>query len=153
LCSGLPCSAVTCCARVGGGSTPSSRFRREAKELRSLSSPRIFVRATSVGCFVVRTWVSRCAIGAVSTRRAGAVASSFSTPADKPIVFILRQNNNSAIRRRGSLPRKTGGIYTRTLSAFDCQRLVRGELYALAFSARFLGGFPFYLWRPLGGCR
>jgi len=97
---GLPCDAVICRTRLGGGSTPSSWFGREAQNLPSLSGSRIFVRATSVGSLVVRTRFPRGAIDTVSASRAGTVASSFSTSADKPIVFILRQNNNGAIRQR-----------------------------------------------------
>lgn len=96
----LPCDAVICRPRIGGGSTPSSWLRREAQNFRSLSGSRVFVWPASVGSLIVRTRFARSAIDTVSASRAGTVASSFSASADKPIEFILRQNKNGAIRQR-----------------------------------------------------
>ena len=77
-------------------------------------------------------------------------------------VFLLRlisRSRSSYVRievvqfGRDILPRKTGGVNTGALSAFDGQRLVSREFNTLAFSAEFLGGFPFRLRGLFGGCR
>jgi len=146
------CDVVTCRVQLGGP-TPPSWFRREAQDLRSLSGPRIFVRSASVWCLVIRTRFLRGAIGTVLASRTGTVTSSFSTSADKPIEFIPRQTNNGVIREGNLLPWKTGSVNTRALGAFNGQRLVRREFNALAFSARFLGGFLFRLRGVLGRTR
>lgn len=118
------------------GPTPSSWFRRETQDLCSLPGPRIFVWATSVGGLVIRTGFTRGAIDTVSTGGTGTVTSSFSTSADNPIGFVLRQKNNVAIwQREYILPRKTGGVNACALSAFDGQGLVGREIDVLAFSS------------------
>ena len=115
---GLPCDAVIRHARLGSGSPSPSLFKREAQDLRPLSSPRILVWAASVGRVIVRTRFLRGAIDTISTSGTGTVASGFPTSADMPIAFVLRQRKNGAIRR-DVLPWKTSGINARALGAFD----------------------------------
>ena len=149
---GLPCNAVGRQARAGGSSAPPSGFRRKAQDLCSLSGPRILVGAAPVWRLVIRTRFPGGTIYTVLTSRAATITSSFSAPADKPIVV-------SYVRKiivwfgRDILPWTTGGVNACTLSSFDGQRLVGGEFDALAFSARFLRGFPSALLCLLGRCR
>lgn len=77
-------------------------------------------------------------------------------------VFLLRLISRSCLSYvrmiivlfgRGALPWTTGGVNAGALGAFDGQWLVGGEFDVLAFSARFLHGFPSRLRRLLRGGR